>query len=197
MGPEFLGIYVVYIALGMVTMSVLDPLVFSFIYPKLLRRVRAGDIINFRETMAELTKKTVRTIALIAIISILAAIFLFPTFLKEEYLDNLDIFWPLLAASIAYGLSMIPHYGLYALGEDKPILLAHVSGLALFVVGIFVFPYLTTKPQVVGSSLVLGFVTIAIIKGLYFLKIDFARSRIGPWPTLAPLGKDSARELTK
>lgn len=179
MGSDFLGIYVVYIALGMVAISVLDPLVFSFMYPKLLRRVRAGEMTKFQSTMAELTKKTLTTLALIAITSALAALFLFPAFLDREYLDYLGIFWPLLAASMAYGLSMIPHYGLYALGEDKLILFAHVSGLALFAVGIFIFPYFINKPQVVGSSLMLGFVAIAIIKGLYFRNINFERSRIG------------------
>jgi O-antigen/teichoic acid export membrane protein len=60
--------------------------------------------------------------------------FVFDWIGRPIYAQHQPVLWLLLAAAVAYAVGMVPHYGLYAKGADRVILVAHVSSLAVFVV---------------------------------------------------------------
>jgi O-antigen/teichoic acid export membrane protein len=67
LGLDFLGVYVVYIGLAMSIVTVLDPLIFSFAYPKLIRLITEKNHHGFKLAMVELAKSTLKT-TLVAIL---------------------------------------------------------------------------------------------------------------------------------
>jgi hypothetical protein len=77
--------------------------------------------------------------------------------------------WILQASAMGYGLSMVPHFGLYALKDDNSLLQAHVYSLVLFLTCLLILPYLISKEHVVGASLLVGFSFMGLIK-TWFLK---------------------------
>lgn len=53
---------------------------------------------------------------------------------KELYVEYVGLLYVLLFAIFLYALSMVPHYGLYAMSEDRSIIVSHVVSLVAFVV---------------------------------------------------------------
>lgn len=130
-GKNFLGVYVLYMGMAMAIMSVLDPAVLSFLYPRLVAAYKQ-DIVKYRKIMRELAYS-------VTVVSLLLAIligYLAPLVLhwigKPIYIQYISILWLLLGMTVIYAIGMIPHYGLYAYGADKSIIFAHVSSLLVF-----------------------------------------------------------------
>ncbi len=53
---------------------------------------------------------------------------------KPLYLQNLSVFYLLLAASTLFVIGHIPHYSLYAMGHDRSIVGAHIASFIAFIV---------------------------------------------------------------
>ena len=132
---EFLGVYVLYIGIAMAVTSFMDSAVFSFLYPRLVRAYRQNSLEDYRKIMKEL----LWSVAGFGILLVVGGIVLAPIVLrwldKPLYLEYTYILWLLLLMALIYNISMIPHYGLYAGGDDRGIVSAHISSLAVFAVG--------------------------------------------------------------
>lgn len=135
-GPDFLGVYVLYMGMAMAVISVLDPAVFSFLYPKLVAAHRQGDQVLYKKLMRELVWSSALVSLLVALGVGLLAPWVFDWIGKPLYAHHIHILWLLLLMSVIYAIGMVPHYGLYAHGADKTILFAHVSSLGIFVIGL-------------------------------------------------------------
>jgi O-antigen/teichoic acid export membrane protein len=131
-GPELLGVYVLYIGIAMALMTVLDPAIFSFLYPRIVNAWRQQDRPTYRRLMRELAWSTVGLSVLLALLIAALAPYVFDWIGRPIYGEHQPLLWLLLAASAAYGIGMVPHYGLYAKGADRVILTAHVSSLLVF-----------------------------------------------------------------
>ena len=168
MGIEFLGIYTVFIGLAMTIVTVLDPLIFSFLYPKLVAFVRDKDVLNFKAKMALLFWSTL----LVALVGVAVVVFVSPFIFdwidKPEFSGNLPVLWILLVAAFFYGVSMVPHFGLYALNDDRSLFKTHLISLGLFLTCLYLFPSFVPLKQVVGSSLITGFLAMALLKGWFY-----------------------------
>ena len=168
MGIEFLGVYTVFIGLALIIVTVLDPLIFSFLFPKLVTLVREKDFLNFKVKMALLFWSTllVAFVGVVLVASISPYIFYWIN--KPEFSENYLVLLALLIAAFFYGVSMIPHFGLYALNDDRSLLKAHLISLGLFIVCLYFLPLIISPKQVVGGSLIVGFLAMALLKSWFF-----------------------------
>ena len=119
--------------------------------------------------MVELSKSTLKVSLVAMILVSFLAPLVFDWIDKPFYTDNLPMLWVLLAAAMGYALSMVPHFGLYALNDDRSLLQAHIYSLILFLMCLLVFPYFIPTTQVAGASLLAGFSCMGLLKA-WFLK---------------------------
>ena len=131
-GADFLGVYVLYIGIAMAVTAFMDSAVFSFLYPKLVKAFRRSRPLEYRRILRELTW----SVAGFGLVLGAGVVVLAPLVLewigKAPYLEHLWLLWLLLVMSLIYNVGMIPHYGLYAKGDDRGIMVAHISALPVF-----------------------------------------------------------------
>src|SRR5690606_1256397 len=100
------------------------------------------------------------------VIFALAASLAYPLFNalgKPIYLAHVEVFWLLLGACFAYGVSLIAHYALYARGEDRMLLWASLSAVPFFL--ILVLLIATHEPLLsVPIGLLGAYVLLALVK---------------------------------
>lgn len=169
-GTELLGAYVLLTGIANSIPSFLDSGVFVFSYPKLIASYRNGDIEKFNVGMRNLTKQTFIVSTFLSLTSIALIVPLLKWLNKPIYLQKLDMFYWILISVWIFCLSMIPHYGLYARGSDRAIIISHIAGVLAF------FPSVWLMSSQFGElsvplALCLSFSLIMFIKLHYFLKL--------------------------
>ena len=134
-GSELLGVYVLYIGIAMAVTSFMDSAVFSFLYPKLVRAYRQNASKDYQKVMKELQWSVIGFGTLLGFGVIILAPVVLGWLGRPLYLEHTPMLWLLLLMALIYNIAMIPHYGLYAKGDDRGIVIAHVSSLAVFALG--------------------------------------------------------------
>ncbi len=160
---EIVGAYMIFIGIAGTMLSLLDAGSFSYAYPRLLHLVKAKES---REISRIVSTLFLTTFTLSTLFSI-TLFFLMPTLLhwigKDLYLQEIDLFYWILIATIVNALGHVPHYALYAFGRDREIAIANAVGLA-----VFTFTMLVLSPSFgkisVPFSLCLGFLSTALWK---------------------------------
>lgn len=133
-GLDSLGAYVLFAGISSALLSFLDAGVFAFIYPALIKAFQARDHAVFARGMRKLLVQTL-VLSFGFVLCALTVIHPILAWLdKPLYMSHVYLFPWMLAGSVLYALGMIPHYGLYAQSEDKPIVRSHIISLAIFVV---------------------------------------------------------------
>ena len=169
-GMELLGAYVFYSGICTALLSLMEAGVFSFYYPILISAHSKGDASSYRETFYKLS---VQTIIFIIVLSASAWFFVsFAVGLLSEpvYAENLYIFKWLLLANGLFVLGMVPHYGLYSKGNDRPIIVGHLI-LIFFFIALLLVASDFFGPLAVPLSLVLIFIFILFWKCISFYKL--------------------------
>lgn len=133
-GLEMVGVYTLYAGIAMAIMNFMDASVFVFRYPALIEARGQGREDLYRAEWRRLSRDTVILLALVATMAALVGVIVANSLQETVYEDNISVFWWLLCGICLQVLSMIPHYGLYAMRMDRPILAAHVSCLIVFLV---------------------------------------------------------------
>lgn len=133
-GPAALGAYVLFVGLAMAVLSFLDAAVIDFAYPRIVAAVKSGRVADYFIGMKSLALSVVVSVLVLCagcwVTSLVLVYWLDnPTYSENAYL----LPWILLATAI-YGISMIPHVGLYARGQDKVIIFSQLGALATFVI---------------------------------------------------------------
>jgi O-antigen/teichoic acid export membrane protein len=160
---EVLAAYVFFVGIANAIMSFLDAAVFSFTYPELIATVGRKDTIGFK---TQLRRMGVQTILLTFILSAAAIILTGPIIhwiKRDVYSQHLSLlFWTIFATAIS-AISMIPHFGLYALRQDRSIIVSHLFSLPIFFIGTITLShfYETTS---IPMSLALTFLFLLIFK---------------------------------
>lgn len=129
---DTLGAYVLFGGICSALLSFLDAGVFAFIYPALIKSWQARDSAAY---VSSLRKLALHTLVLSTAFSCVASVVVRPLLVWLEqplYLGHIALFFYLLAASVLSALAMVPHYGLYAQGHDRPIIHSHILGLVIF-----------------------------------------------------------------
>lgn len=167
---DILGAYILFIGICGALMSFLDAGVFMYSYPILIKKHYAYDREGFYKELKKLTTLTIS----------LSLFFIFSTFIVLPYLlewignpiysENQSIFWLLLASTIAYIMSMIPHYALYAKGINKHIVISHILGFIVFLISIPTISYFDTM-SAIPIALIFSFLFILIYKLFFLIKL--------------------------
>lgn len=154
---ELLGVYVFYVGLVFGLFALLEPAVFSFLYPKILQHYQKGNKSEFLKSYKELTLSTV----FLGLVFSLFLWFFVPYIIdwidKPIYEAYLESFYILIAVGFVYGLCHIPHYALYAMKGDKWIIGAHISSLLVFFITVW-YVQLENAMQRVGLALLIAFI---------------------------------------
>ncbi|WP_207390851.1 lipopolysaccharide biosynthesis protein [Phytopseudomonas dryadis] len=176
-GLQALGAYVLFISMCSALLAFLDAGVFAFSYPKLIAHWRSQELRLFSKELKALAIQTLGVSLAFVAASLMVLDSLLGWLDKAVYLDHQRLFYWLLLASTLYGVSMVPHYALYAMGRDKVIIKSHVGSLLLFLISIF----LLAKPLqglAVPVSLCAVFAALTIWKGGALLLMCANRSLV-------------------
>ncbi|NOU01174.1 MAG: oligosaccharide flippase family protein [Gallionella sp.] len=132
-GLDVLGVYTLYMGICFSLIGFVDAAVFSFRYPILVSLYKSGQYGAFKVAERDFARQTLIAVIALAIVTTLLAVPVLEWVGKPIYLQHIQILFILLAASIFFIIGHVPHYVLYAMGRDRSIVRAHVSGLGLFV----------------------------------------------------------------
>lgn len=138
-GADVLASYVLFIGVANAIMSFLDSGVFVFLYPKL---ISASKQLNRKEFDKGMRQLLVQTAIVTITLSGLVALLIHPLLGwldRPVYTENIILFYLLLIAIGIFAVSMIPHYGIYAMSVDRHIIISHVLALPGFVLLAYFF----------------------------------------------------------
>lgn len=136
-GLEVLAAYVLFVGIANAIMSFLDAAVFTFAYPALIASAHKGDQADFDRQMRRFTRQTMIVTAGLSAAALLCTGPLIDWLDRPSYTQQSSlVYWTVLAAALS-GISMIPHYALYALRKDRPIVVTHLLSLPIFFLGAF------------------------------------------------------------
>lgn len=167
-GIELVGAYVLLIGIAGTMLTFLDAAIFAFAYPNLMRLHHEK---NFREAQRQVNILLLQTILLstvFALVSWLSLPYLLEWIGNPLYQQFIHWYPWLLAAMSLNAFSMVPHFALYAKGEDKPIICSHVAGLIVFV-SITALLSSTHNTLAVLIALNSAFATILVWKSMAYL----------------------------
>lgn len=133
-GPDTLGAYVLFVGLAMAVLSFLDAAVIDFTYPRVVATVKGGRVEEYFASMRSLTFSVVAAVILLCIGCWVTSLVLLLWLDNPAYSDNAFLLPWILVATGIYGVSMIPHVGLYARGQDRVIIFSQLAALVSFVV---------------------------------------------------------------
>lgn len=175
-GLEILAAYVLFIGVCNALMSFLDAGVFVFLYPQMISAYNRQENDAFKKCMRALLLQTIAVTLVVSLISFLVLPYLLEWIGKSVYLEQVSLFpWLLLSTGI-YALGMIPHYGLYAQGYDRPIIFSHIAGLFIFLIAAWLMS-LYSQQIAVPVGLCVAFTFILFWKSLAFFKLTPAQYR--------------------
>jgi len=137
-GEDLLGVYVLYAGMAMAVFNFLDPAVFSFLYPRLISAYRQQRFSEYKKIYRELFLSTLFVSGLLVLLVFILAPWVLAWVGHEIYLEQLSLLWLLLLVVLVYALGMVPHYGLYALGGDREIMMAHLLAVLVFTLVVWV-----------------------------------------------------------
>lgn len=169
-GEAILGVYTLFASVAMSAMAFLDAGVFAFTFPALVRAGRSGDLGGVSDGVTRMLSQTVSVTVVLASALALGMPILVRLLPDPVYAANIHLFWGLLIMVMVYALGMVPHFGLYALSEDRAILLSQIGGLLVFVGALAVFRTMGSLGVVV--SLVIGLSAVGIAKFLVYRGAD-------------------------
>jgi O-antigen/teichoic acid export membrane protein len=138
-GLNVLGAYVLFAGISMALMSFLEAGVFVFIYPGMISAYQQGDSFEFRKNTRKLLVQTISLCIAFTAIAVPAVGPLLIWLGKPIYSEQQGLFIWVLLATVLYAVGMIPHYGLYSQGRDRPIIQSHIASLAIFVLATWSF----------------------------------------------------------
>lgn len=131
-GIEIVGAYVLFFGMASALNVFLDAALYSFKYPELVRLSQTKDYLTMRRVVRILSIKAI----VICMAFSAATYFLLPVLLawidEPVYESQISLYYWVLAGTVAYSLSMIPHYALYALSCDRTIIMSHIVALPVF-----------------------------------------------------------------
>lgn len=133
-GLEAVAAYVLFLNVASVLLTFLDAGVFAFGYPELIRLHLAGDRAQARKTIRQMLIQTIGFSAGFSVASWLALPLLLDWIGNPVYFSHSGIYPLLVLAMTINALGMVPHFALYAIRRDRPIIYSHLAALPAFVV---------------------------------------------------------------
>jgi len=176
-GLDVLGAYVLFTGVSMALLSFLDAGVFAFIYPGLISAYQQRDPVGFHQGIRKLLLQTVGLCGAFSVIAMVMIGPLLDWLGKPLYSEQEGLFVWILLATVLYALGMIPHYGLYAQGRDRPIIHSHLASLIIFVLATWSFAQ-TWPSLAVPLGLCVSFFVVMCWKSWSFYRLTPAPYRL-------------------
>jgi O-antigen/teichoic acid export membrane protein len=167
-GIEMVGAYVLLIGIAGTMLTFLDAAVFAFAYPNLIRLHHENNLQEAQKQVKVLLWQTIALSGVFAVISWIALPYLLAWIGNALYQESAHWYPWLLAAMTLNALSMVPHYALYARGQDKSIIHSHMAALVVFV-GTTALLSPTQNTQAVLIGLNAAFASILLWKSIAYL----------------------------
>lgn len=162
---DIVGAYVAYVGIAMTLINLLDAVVFAPLFPTLVKYRAENDHAAYAKQYRKIHHQTWIFATISSIILMLLGPYVFQSVGKSIYLNHLAIYYLLLAAIFMYAVSMVPHYALYAKGQDIAIVSTQIIALVPFIVT-FAIVYHTISIYGPALSLLTAFLFIFIAKTL-------------------------------
>lgn len=173
---QLVGAYVLFFGVSSALSVFLDASIFSFRYPELIVLGNEEKFDQLHRKVGQMAVNTVGAIALFAVASSLTLPVLLSWIGRDIYNAQIDLYYWILAATTVYSLAMVPHYALYAMGRDKPIIASHFAGLVVFIIGTLAFIHVS-RAYAVPMGVLLGMFVVLIWKSGAYFKILFGAHR--------------------
>lgn len=136
-GIEAVGAYVVLLGVAGTLMAFLDAGIFAFAYPVLIKMFHQKNNAAAKSKVRQMLVQTLFFSSVFSLVSWLALPYLL-SWIGNPIYQKAQHWYPWLLLAMAFNvLSMVPHYALYASGQDRPIICSHIGGLAVFVLTVW------------------------------------------------------------
>jgi O-antigen/teichoic acid export membrane protein len=137
-GIEMVGAYVILLGVAGTLMTFLDAGIFAYAYPALIKLYHQQDFVAAHAKTRQMLVQTLALSAAFALISWIALPLLL-SWIDNPIYQKAQNWYPwLLLAMVLNALSMVPHFALYASGQDKHIIFSHIGALAVFALAVWV-----------------------------------------------------------
>lgn len=169
--PELVGVYVFYISVVMGIFNFLEPAVFSFIYPKLLRFYKESNYESYRSAHKELIYTTFIGVFLLGVFLLYAVPYVIDMLNLDAYKENLDSLWLVVLAAAVFMLGYIPHYALFSRGQFNWLSYSNAAALVSFSFSVY-FLSIGSAIDLLAISLLIAFSISGSVKffGAYILQ---------------------------
>lgn len=160
-GIEIVGAYVILLGVAGTLMTFLDAGVFAFAYPALIKLFHHQNHAAAKAKVRQMLLQTLVLISMFGLISWLILPYLLAWIGNPVY-QNAQHWYPwLLFAMILNALSMVPHYALYASGQDRHIIFSHIGALVVFVLAVWALSHTHAAFAVLlGLNLAFAFILL-------------------------------------
>lgn len=162
-----LGAYIFYMAIVIGVFNFLDPAVFSFLYPRLLKSYQLGQFRKFKRILNELLYSTVTLSIVLSVLIWLVVPELTALVSDSTYFQHVDSLILLISVGFVATIGYIPHYALYAAGEEIWIIISNVVAVLVFCLSVNSLQC-EKSITVIGLSLLLAFSSMLILKVLAY-----------------------------
>lgn len=166
---EILAAYILFAGLANVIMSFLDASVISFTYPGIVSAAGKRDGKLFVKKFKEMAVQVTVVSLVLAVMVVGLSGYLIEWIGKNSYLNNFDILYWVVLATVIFALSMIPHYGLYAFKDDRSIVFGHILTTPIFFAALYFFQS-SIGPLTVPVSMLIAFLFLFFIKSVLFYR---------------------------
>lgn len=170
-GIDMVAAYVLLLGVASTLLVFLDAGVFAFAYPSLIKHNNEKQYEVARRKVRIMLAQTLLLSAGFAVVSWFSLPYLLNWIGNPVYLGTMDLYPWLLSAMALNAIGMVPHYGLYARGCDKPIVYSHISSLIAFIAFTWIIS-LRTPELAIPIGINLSFLIILIWKGVAYFHIS-------------------------
>ena len=138
-GIDIVAAYVLYFGISGTLLTFLDATLFSFAYPALISLYHSQRADLAHKKIRQMFGITILLSVFFGFVSCLLLPYLLVWIDNPVYANSISLYPWLLLAMIVNAVSMVPHYALYARGNDRPIIHSHIAALVAFVLAAWVF----------------------------------------------------------
>lgn len=168
-GDKDAGIYILFFSIANMVQTFIYTGIISILYPSLISAYQDGRFDEYSRLMKRMA------IAIITIglgLSVIIAILIYPILNvigREEYIDNIPVFWAVLIAANIYLIGLIPHYSLYVRRMDGALVISNYIGFAIVMLFNFILTPVYGGVGAAGAA-ALGYLSSIAYKvcALYF-----------------------------
>jgi O-antigen/teichoic acid export membrane protein len=176
-GIEYVGIYVLFLGIAGSMMAFLDAGIFAFGYPEIIKHNHSNQYATARTKVREMLVQTIVVCLAFGVVSWLALPYLLAWIDNPVYADGKFLYPWIWAAMSLNAVGLVPHYGLYGAGYDRPIIYSHIAALPVFVLMAYTLGYF--EPTLaVPIGLLVAFAFILIWKSSAYIRMVQDQSKI-------------------